>query len=297
MILWKGNLKLTTIRLVIKRCIDLQSVEFLETFLAICHQRTTTSAHTTSYFDLLLASFSLREIYSCWHELPTPFQEDKHLLIETLRNSNLDRLLNYLKESDLGSAAMAWRWGLLFESLAGNIDLLKARPHVRVEPAVLEGLERRLAILNSLVESVRKTAEMGGVTLVGEEIASWGVYDNLVIAEKICSRLRNDGQTGKGTWILAEIKNIQRCEYEDCWDVTQAYMNTVRNPRAKQSWLQDLVGEHRKLDLEGQAETLSGLARCIRGRMSNDNELIYLRKILDHSYGIWLYSIFYVTLD
>lgn len=74
-------------------------------------------------------------------------------------------------------------------------------------------------------------------------------------------------------------------------------MNTVRNPRAKQSWLQDLVGEHRKLDLEGQAETLSGLAGRIRGRMSNDNELIYLRRILDHSHGIWLCSILYVTLD
>lgn len=212
MILWKGNLKLTTIRLVIRRCIDLQTMEFLETFLAILHQHTTTSPNKTSYFDLVLASFSLREIYSCWHELPTPFREDKDLLMETLRTSNLDRLLDYLTESDLGSETMAWRWGPLFESLAGNIDLLKARSHVMVEPAVLKDLERRLATLNSLLESVRRTAEMGGLSSVVDEIVSWGVYDNLVIAENICSRLRNDGQKGNGTWILTEIKNIQRCE-------------------------------------------------------------------------------------
>jgi len=297
MILFKANLKLTRTRLMIKKCIDLRTVEFLETFLATLHQHTITSSHRTSYFDLVLASVLLGEIDSCWHELPTPFQEDKYPLIDTMRIFNLDSLLNYLKESDLGSAAMACRWGPLFESLAGNIDLLKARSHVRAEPAVLEGLERRLATLNSLVESVRRTAETGDVSSVVEEIASWGVYDNLVIAEKICSSLRNDGQNRNGTWILIEIKNIQKCEYEDCRKITQAYMITVRNPRAKQSWLQYIVEEHRKLDLKGQVETLARLGERIRGGTSNDNELIYLRRILDHSHGIWFCSKLYVALD
>lgn len=289
------DITLTRIRLVIKRCIDFQTVEFLETFFATLHQHIISSSQSTSYFDLVLASVSLGKIYSCWHELPTPFQVEKYPLVETMRLFNLDSLLSYLSESDPGSTAMTCCWTPLFESLVGNIDLLKAGSRVRAEPAVLESLGRRLATLNSLVESVRRTAEKGDVSSAVESIASWGVYDNLVIAEKICSSLRNDDQNGNGTWVLIELENTQKCEHEDRRKFTQAYMITVRNPRAMQSWLQFVVEEHHKLDLKGQVETLAGLGKCIRTGTLNDIELIYLRKILDHSHGIWLCSKWYVA--
>lgn len=191
---------------------DLQSIEFLENFLGTLQQHITTNTHSLKYFDVVLASVSLEELTSCWDELPTPFRENKHPLIEFLRISNFDRLLNYLTETDLGSAAAAWKWGPLFECLAANTDLLRASSRVAVGFAVLEGREHRSKTLSSLVESVRRIAEGERDSSPVKEIGSWTVYDNLVIVEKLSTSLTDDGQRESGSWMLGQMENLGRCE-------------------------------------------------------------------------------------
>ena len=69
-------------------------------------------------------------------------------------------------------------------------------------------------------------------------------------------------------------------------EVTRTYVVIVRTPRAKQSWLQYLVETHRSLNLERQVEALAELAQSIIGRISDNNLLVYLPRIMNYSYGM-----------
>ena len=181
-------------------------MEFLENILGTLQQHITTNPQSLKYVNLVLTSDSLGELSSSWDEMPSPFREDNYQLIQRLRIVNFDRLLNYLKESDLRCAAVAWKWGPLLESIAANIDLLK------VEPATAEGREYRLTTLSGLVESVRSIAEHEADLSLVEEVASSTVYDNLVIVEKISNILTDDCQRQSGSRMLGQIGNADKCE-------------------------------------------------------------------------------------
>lgn len=290
-------LELIGFRLAEKRCIDLQAVEFLEAFLGTLHQHLTSPPQSVKYFDLILASVSLGELRRSWNKLPPPLREEKYSLFKALCNSNFDRLLTFLEASDLGSGDVAWKWGPLLEFLAASSDLLEGRSHGVAASSDPEGQERRLTTIGNLLDTIRGISGTGNLELSLKERASWTMYDNLVITEKMYSSSMDKGLQGSAGWMLEQLESTERCEYADCWEPTRAYMMTVRTPRAKQSWQHYIVDTHHKLDPGGQADVFAGLAQSMQDKIPEDNELRYLRKILDNSYGTQSHSLLYITLN